>query len=58
MLTGPLRDIFVVFQGDVNGTLSLDVKINPLIWFVWIGFILLLIGAGLSAWPKKKAITA
>ncbi|MBK5211485.1 MAG: cytochrome c biogenesis protein CcsA [Coriobacteriia bacterium] len=58
VLTGPLRDIFVVFQGDVNGTLSLDVKINPLIWFVWIGFILLLIGAGLAAWPKRKAITA
>lgn len=49
----PLRDIFVTFQsvnGDVNG---IDVKIFPMISWVWGGFILTLIGSGLASWPKK-----
>jgi len=55
-----LRDIFVVWQGTQPGPdgaeqLSLNVKINPLIWFAWGGFILLLLGTTLAAWPKKRA---
>jgi cytochrome c-type biogenesis protein CcmF len=48
----PLRDIFVVFQGSQNNTVVVNVKINPLIWFSWGGFILLLLGTMLAAWPK------
>jgi cytochrome c-type biogenesis protein CcmF len=48
-----LRDIFVVFQGSSGDTLVVNVKINPLIWFSWTGFILLLLGTALAAWPKR-----
>ena len=56
VLSQPLRDIFVVFQGtEQNGDLSVNVKVNPLIWFSWCGFALLLIGTSLAAWPKAGA---
>ncbi|HET6352525.1 MAG TPA: cytochrome c biogenesis protein CcsA [Coriobacteriia bacterium] len=52
-----LRDIFMVWEGVQDGAngqqLSLNVKINPLIWFAWSGFAILLLGAALAAWPKK-----
>lgn len=56
----PLRDVFFVFQG-INGesnTMSINVKINPLIWSMWTGFGLLLIGTALAAWPKRRAVSA
>ncbi len=53
-----LRDIFMVWEGVQEGAdgqmLSLNVKINPLIWFAWGGFGILLLGALLAAWPKKQ----
>jgi cytochrome c-type biogenesis protein CcmF len=51
----PLRDIFVVFQGSSGNTLVVNVKINPLIWFSWAGFIILLLGTVLAVWPKRDA---
>lgn len=56
VLSEPLRDIFVVFQGKTGDQLSVDVKINPLIYFVWIGFALLLAATALASWPKKRAV--
>jgi cytochrome c-type biogenesis protein CcmF len=55
VLSEPLRDIFVVFQGVQNNEAVINVKINPLIWFSWGGFILMLIGTTLAMWPKKGA---
>ena len=55
VLSEPLRDIFVVFQGVQDGNLTINVKINPLIWFSWGGFILMLLGTSLAMWPKKGA---
>ncbi|MHB1341024.1 MAG: heme lyase CcmF/NrfE family subunit [Coriobacteriia bacterium] len=54
VLSEPLRDVFVVWEGTQNGQLSMNVKINPLISFAWGGFALLMIGAALAAWPKKS----
>ena len=53
VLSEPLRDIYVVLNGVKNGKLTLNVKINPLIWFAWIGFAVLLLGTSLAAWPKR-----
>ncbi|MBI5232244.1 MAG: cytochrome c biogenesis protein CcsA [Coriobacteriales bacterium] len=52
VLSEPLRDVFIVFEGTQGNNISINVKINPLIWFSWIGFILLLLGSSLAAWPK------
>ncbi len=45
----------MVFQGVQNEQAVINVKINPLIWFSWGGFILMLIGTTLAMWPKKGA---
>ena len=55
VLPEPLRDIFVVFQGLVENSISINVKINPLIWFMWGGFGLLLVGTALASWPRRRA---
>ena len=53
-----LEDLFVTLEnftesdGEVVG-LTGRVDINPLIWFAWGGFILLIAGNALAAWPKK-----
>jgi cytochrome c-type biogenesis protein CcmF len=56
VLSEPLRDTFVVFKGASDGGLVFDVKINPLIWFTWAGFALLLLGTGLAAWPESRRL--
>lgn len=58
VLSEPLRDIFVVWEGSEAGNMSVNVKINPLIWFAWGGFALLLVGTTLAAWPKKRPALA
>jgi len=54
VMSEPLRDIFVVWEGTQGGQLSMNVKINPLIGFAWGGFALLLIGTAIAAWPKWR----
>ena len=50
VLSTPLHDLFVVYQGNSeSGQLSMDVRVNPLISFVWVGFALLIIGMCVSA---------
>ncbi|MCL2680393.1 MAG: cytochrome c biogenesis protein CcsA [Coriobacteriia bacterium] len=56
-----LRDIFVTFDQDPNfgvnepeGSIPFAITINPLIWIMWIGSGLLLVGNALAAWPKPQ----
>ena len=63
IIVGPLRDVFAVFNGvetpgDPKSPLALDVKINPLIDYVWIGFGLVIVGTALALWPKRRAAAA
>ena len=50
-----MEDLFVVYRG-VNdaGQLSMDVRVNPLISWVWVGFAMLVIGTGLGAFGRRK----
>jgi cytochrome c-type biogenesis protein CcmF len=57
VLSEPLRDIFVTLQSADASGLSINVKINPLISFSWAGFVLLLLGTSLAAWPRAGAKT-
>ena len=41
----PEEDLFVVYRGvNQDGDFSLDVRVNPFIMFVWIGFGMLMVG--------------
>lgn len=55
----PEEDLFVVYKGvNTNGAFSMDVRVNPLIRFVWGGFALLMLGAllaGVGRRAGKKA---
>ena len=51
----PEEDLFVVYRG-VNqlGSFSLDVRVNPLISLVWIGFGMLMLGTLFALIGKRK----
>ncbi len=55
IISEPLQDVFITLQSLQGDTLGMDVKLNPLIGFVWAGFVLTILGSGLAAWPKKRA---
>lgn len=51
----PLEDLFVVYRGaSADGDFSMDVRVNPLISFVWVGFALLMIGSLVALFAKRR----
>ncbi|MDR3137109.1 MAG: cytochrome c biogenesis protein CcsA [Coriobacteriales bacterium] len=53
----PDQDLFVVYRGvNAQGDYSMDVRVNPLISLVWIGFGLLMIGTALAALGRRRAV--
>ncbi len=57
------QDLFVVYKGvDTAGSFSMDVRVNPQISLVWIGFGMLVAGAAIAGLgrraPKKDAAQA
>jgi len=57
ILGRPFQDIFVVTDEPFDGeseTIALRVAVFPLIQWVWIGSILLCVGAVASLWPKGR----
>ena len=56
VLVQPLRDVFVVYEGPQGSNVSMNVKVNPLISYAWLGFLILCIGTTLAAWPKRRAV--
>ncbi len=58
VLSFPTEDLFVVYRGvneDVTA-LSMDVRVNPLITFVWVGFALLMIGTTIALFGRRKEV--
>ena len=56
-----LEDLFVVFSGftssafsDTQPNMVLEVRINPLVSFVWAGFIMMLVGMFLSLFARRE----
>lgn len=51
----PTHDLFVVYKGvNTDGDFALDVRVNPLISFVWAGFFLLVLGTAIAAFGRRK----
>jgi cytochrome c-type biogenesis protein CcmF len=46
-------DFYITWRGTGTGTVAFDAKINPLIWWAWVGFGLTIIGTGIAMWPKR-----
>jgi cytochrome c-type biogenesis protein CcmF len=47
------EDVYVVFEGVVNGTEEAQYRftINPLVWWVWFGGLVLVVGGLITMWP-------
>ena len=51
----PEEDLFVVYQGvNQAGWFSLDVRVNPLINLVWVGFAMLMIGTAVACFGRRR----
>ncbi len=52
------EDLFVVYNGvNSEGTaLSMDVRVNPLITFVWVGFGLMMVGTAIAMLGRRKEV--
>lgn len=51
----PDHDLFVVFQGlNTAGDFSMDVRVNPLISLVWVGFALLMAGTAIGMIARRE----
>ena len=56
VISFPLEDLFVVYRGvNENGDFSMDVRVNPLISLVWVGFGLLMVGCLIPLFAKRPA---
>ncbi len=47
------EDLYVVYAGSIGGTeeSSFAISINPLVWWVWYGGVVLVIGGIITMWP-------
>lgn len=55
VISFPTEDLFVVYKGvDDEGAFALDVRVNPLVSFVWVGFVLLMVGALLALVGRRS----
>ncbi len=52
------EDLYVVLGGyDLrDGSAALQLKINPLVNFVWLGTAFMLLGFGIAAWPERQTV--
>lgn len=56
VISFPTEDLFVVYKGvNKDGAFSLDVRVNPLISLVWVGFGLLMLGVAISTVGRRGA---
>ena len=56
VISKPQHDLFIVYRGvNDNDDYSLDVRINPLISFVWVGFVLLMLGTACTLFSSRPA---
>lgn len=55
VISFPDEDLFVVYRGvNTSGAFSLDARVNRLISFVWVGFVLLIVGTLLALVGKRE----
>jgi cytochrome c-type biogenesis protein CcmF len=54
------EDVYVVYAGSVNGTEEAvyRITINPLVWWVWYGGMVLIVGGLVAMWPGEGPTAA
>ncbi len=55
LLSTPLDDLYVVLAGwQQDGSASLFIFVNPLVMWLWVGGVVLLVGALITMWPDAE----
>ena len=56
VLSGLDEDLYLslINVDDEKGSASLEVLIKPLVWWLWFGGGLMLLGTGVAAWPNRR----
>lgn len=55
VLSLPTEDLFVSYEHvETYNSLYLEVKINPLISVMWLGFVLMMVGTAIAAFGRRK----
>ncbi|MFQ5550302.1 MAG: cytochrome c-type biogenesis CcmF C-terminal domain-containing protein, partial [Gemmatimonadales bacterium] len=57
--SGLKEDLYIVYHGSVEGTEEAVYRftINPLVWWVWFGGLVLVVGAVIVMWPEPAVVT-
>ncbi len=52
----PLEDLYIILAGfdSTAGTATLKIIINPLVSWLWVGFMVLVAGTVIAAWPDPR----
>lgn len=58
IIQGVYQDVFVTLQSVQQGLVAVDVKLFPLIFWVWLGFGVTIVGSALAMWPKGAPASA
>lgn len=54
---GIMRDIYTVYNGqDESRAAYFKVMVNPLVWWVWFGSYIVVVGTLLAWWPSRKRV--
>ena len=58
--SGLKEDLYIVFGGSVGGTEEAVYRftINPLVWWVWFGGLMLVVGGTVVMWPSSRLAIA
>jgi len=51
--SGMLEDLYIVYAGSIEGTEEAVYRftVNPLVWWLWFGGVLLIVGGIITMWP-------
>jgi cytochrome c-type biogenesis protein CcmF len=52
-MSGIREDLYVIFAGSVDGTerSTFTIHVNPLVWWIWFGGVVLTVGGIITMWP-------
>ncbi|MBI4304600.1 MAG: cytochrome c biogenesis protein CcsA [Chloroflexi bacterium] len=51
----PVEDLYVIMAGwEQDGTVALEVLVNPLVSWLWVGGVLLSLGGVVAFWPERR----
>jgi cytochrome c-type biogenesis protein CcmF len=53
LMSGIREDLYVIFAGSVDGTerSTFTIHVNPLVWWIWFGGVVLTVGGIITMWP-------